>query len=82
VFHLKRRTNCEHTNPFAHETTKQMLASTVFLQPYPVAAGEIGRAVVSSVLSLDEYLLQTDILSARNFVTSRCIVVLFGLTWQ
>jgi len=52
-----------------------MLASTVFLQPYPVAAGEIGRAVVSSVLSLDEYLLQTDILSARNFVTSRCIII-------
>jgi hypothetical protein len=52
------------------------------LQPYPVVAAdtllEIGTVVISAVLSLDEHLSQTNNSCVPNFVTSQCIVVLFG----
>jgi hypothetical protein len=56
VFHLKRNHNYCTWTPFRHKTTKPM--TTEFLQPYSVVAAyallEIGTAVISAVLSLDE----------------------------
>jgi hypothetical protein len=50
------------------------------LQPYPVVAAdtlfEIGTAEISAVLSPDEHRQTLPV--SRNFVTSWCIVVLFG----
>jgi hypothetical protein len=52
-----------------------------FSQPYPVVAADallqIGKAVISTVLSLDKHLSQTLPVS-RNLAASRCTVVLFG----
>jgi hypothetical protein len=52
------------------------------LQPYPVVATdallEVGTTAVSAVLSLDEHYSQKTLPVFRNFVTSRCIVVLVG----
>jgi hypothetical protein len=56
--------------------------ATEFLRPYPAAAAdallEIGTAMVTAALSLDERLSQTDIYRIRSSVASRRIVVLFS----
>jgi hypothetical protein len=69
------------THEHLHAQNDETRGSTEFLQPYPIltddALLEIGTVVISAVLSLDEHLSQT-LLVSRNFVTSRCIVILFG----
>jgi hypothetical protein len=52
------------------------------LRPYPLLAAdalpEIGKAVISAVLSLDQHLSQHAFPVSPNFVTNRCNVILFG----
>jgi hypothetical protein len=65
-------------NPFTHKTTKPMTVlnscnRTPLLQ---LALLEIGTAVISAVLSLDEH--RQTLPKSQNFLTNRCIVVLFG----
>jgi hypothetical protein len=62
MFHLKRRPNNYKWTP--SRSKEETNGSIEFLQPYPVVAAdallEIGTAVISAVLSLDEHLSQTD----------------------
>jgi hypothetical protein len=64
-------------NPFTHETNDNV----EFLQPYPVVAAnamlETGTTLISAVLSFDATTYKKTPVS-RNFITSRCVVVLFG----
>jgi hypothetical protein len=54
--------------------------------PYPAVSAdalfEIGAAIISSVLSLNERLSQTTLLMPQNCVTSWCIAVLFGTAFS
>jgi hypothetical protein len=78
VFNLKRNPTHELLRAQNDETN----GNIEFLQPYPIVAAdallEIGTAVISAVLSLDEHLSQTNTSCVPKFCTSRCIVVLFG----
>jgi hypothetical protein len=66
-------------NPFMRRTTESV-AGLNFCSRHLVLAADallqIGTAVISVVLSLDEDVINTS--SVPKFVTSRCTVVLFG----
>jgi hypothetical protein len=52
------------THEYLHQRNDETFGNIEFLQPYPVVAAdallEIGTAVISAVLSLDEHLSQTN----------------------
>jgi hypothetical protein len=81
VFHLKRNSLTTTHEPL-HAENGETNDNIEFLQQYSVAAVdellEIGTAVISAVLSFDETFHRQTLPVSRNFVTSRCTVVLFG----
>jgi hypothetical protein len=66
---LKTQTQLPHMNPFTCKIT--VSGNVEFLQPYPVAAADwqfaVGTAVISTILSLDEQLSQTDTSCVQTF---------------
>jgi hypothetical protein len=60
---------------------EEIKGSIAFLQPYPVTLAvsllETYTVIISAVMSPDEHLSQGHFLY-RDFITSRCIIVLFG----
>jgi hypothetical protein len=81
MFHLKRKplvTTHEHL----HAQNNKTNSSIEFLQSYPVVEAdallEIGTAVISAVLSLDEHLSQTNTSCVPKFCYQSVYVVFFG----
>jgi hypothetical protein len=82
----RRHRRLENPKLLTHETlhaqNDKTNGSIEFEQPYPVVAADallqIGTAVISAVLSLNDHLSQTTFPVSRNFVTSQYIFVLFG----
>jgi hypothetical protein len=69
MFHLTCNPNC-YSEPL-HEQKDETNGNIEFLQPYPVVAAdallEIGTAIISALLSLDEHLSQTNTSCVTKF---------------
>jgi hypothetical protein len=84
MFNLKRSRNFRATHEPLRAQNDEANSNIEFLQPYPSIAGdellEIGTAVISAVLSLDEHLSQTNTYCVPEFyqLVYCCILELCG----
>jgi hypothetical protein len=82
VFRLKSQSLPIHMNPFTHKTTKPITilnsCSCIPLLQLMDALLEIGTAVISAVCRSVSTCHRQTLPVSLNFVSSRCIVVLFG----